>query len=73
MTQLDRPVVRKTSRAFMHYRKPLVLALQPGDTLAIRLLKHSKRVVVLDLHHLYFEGVRRQVAQEKAAKKRKTK
>ena len=34
------------------------------------MLKEHKRVVILDLHTLYFEGVRRQVAQEKKVGKK---
>jgi len=64
MTPLLRPIVRKTDRPFMHYRTPLVVALLPGDVISLRLLRH-KREVVFNLHTLYYQGLRAQVAAEK--------
>jgi hypothetical protein len=37
MTDLDRPVYRRTKLPFAHYRRRLVVALEPGDTIAMRL------------------------------------
>jgi hypothetical protein len=45
----------------MHYRTPLVVTLLPGDVISLRLLRH-KREVVFNLHTLYYQGVRAQVA-----------
>lgn len=67
MIELCKPIKRKTRTAFLHYRIPIVIELKPGDCLGLRLLRH-KREVVFNLHDLYFEGVRRQVAAEKRAK-----
>jgi hypothetical protein len=64
MTPLLKPIVRKTDRPFMHYRTPLVVTLLPGDVISLRLLRH-KREVVFNLHTLYYQGLRAQVAAEK--------
>lgn len=37
MTDLFRPVRRRTRDPFAHYRKRLVVSLEPGDVLAMRL------------------------------------
>jgi hypothetical protein len=64
MTRLLKPIVRKTDRPFMHYRTPLVVTLLPGDVFSLRLLRR-KREGVLNLHTLYYQGVRAQAAAEK--------
>ena len=68
MTRLLKAIVRKTGRAFMHLphvagRHPAQAGL-PGDVISLRLLRH-KREVVFNLHTLYYQGVRAQVAAEK--------
>jgi hypothetical protein len=73
MTPLLKPVERKTARPFMHYRTPVVVSLEPGDILRLRLLRH-RRSVIWNLHDLYYQGVRRDVAaakREKAKARRK--
>jgi hypothetical protein len=65
MIALLKTIRRKTHGAFMHYQTPIVVELKPGDCIGLRLLRH-KREVVLSLHELYFEAVRRQVAAEGA-------
>jgi len=70
MITLDKPIYRKTRRPFMHYKSPLVVSLQPGDLLAVRELRR-RRVIYLDLHSLYIDGLRRQIAAEKREKKKK--
>jgi hypothetical protein len=74
MIALLKPVRRKTAGAFLHYKTPIVVELKPGDCIGLRLLRH-KREVVLSLHDLYFQGVRRQVAAERKERlaKRRTK
>jgi hypothetical protein len=67
---LVKPIRRKTTERFMHYGTPIVVELKPGDCIGLRLLRH-KREVVLSLHELYFEGLNRQVAAERKARKRK--
>lgn len=37
MTDLHRPVTRRTRATFAHYRKRIVVRLEPGDILAVRL------------------------------------
>ena len=37
MTDLARPVRRRCREEFSHYRKRIVVALEPGDLLAMRL------------------------------------
>jgi hypothetical protein len=69
MIALLKPVRRKTCDKFMHYGTPIVVDLKLGDCIGLRLLRH-KREIVLSLHHLYFEGVRRQVAAERKARKK---
>jgi hypothetical protein len=69
MTILEKPITRKTKRNLMHYRHPLVVCLMDGDLLSLR--EHRcKRTVYLDLHGLYVEGLRRQIASEKREKKK---
>jgi hypothetical protein len=67
MIALVKPIRRKTTGRFMHYRTPIVVELKPGDCIGLRLLRH-KREVILSLHELYFDGVRRQVAAEQKAR-----
>jgi hypothetical protein len=56
----------------MHYKIPLVVSLQPGDLLAMRELRR-RRVVYLDLHSLYIDGLRRQLAAERREKQKRRK
>ena len=37
MTDLDNPVTRRTRLPFAHYRKRIVIILEPGDCVAMRL------------------------------------
>lgn len=37
MTELTRPVIRRGREPFAHYRRRIVVSLEPGDTLAMRL------------------------------------
>lgn len=37
MTNLEKPVKRRTRFPFAHYRKRIVVILEPGDTIAMRL------------------------------------
>ena len=39
MTDLKRPVVRRSRFPFGHYRKRIVMAFEPGDLVAMRLEK----------------------------------
>lgn len=54
----------------MHYKHPLVVTLLPGDMLSMR--EHRcKREIYIDLHALYVEALRRTIAAEKRAKKKR--
>jgi hypothetical protein len=70
MTTLEKPVVRKTKKNFMHYRHPLIVTLQREDLLAIREYR-CRRVVYIDLHSAYIDGLRRQVLAEKRERRKK--
>jgi hypothetical protein len=37
MTDLKKPIHRRTEREFAHYKKRIVVSLEPGDVLAMRL------------------------------------
>ena len=40
MANLVRPVTRRCTLPFLHYGKPLIVTLEPGDVLAMRLEGH---------------------------------
>ena len=40
MTDLEKTVRRRTRQPFAHYRKRIVVMLEPGDVLAMRLERH---------------------------------
>jgi hypothetical protein len=40
MTDLEKTVRRRTRLPFAHYRKRIVVMLEPGDVLAMRLERH---------------------------------
>ena len=37
MTDLERPIIRRSRSPFAHYRKRIVMAFEPGDVVAMRL------------------------------------
>jgi hypothetical protein len=37
MTDLERPVIRRSRFSFAHYHKRIVMAFEPGDVVAMRL------------------------------------
>ena len=51
MTDLARPVRRRCREEFSHYRKRIVVALEPGDLLAMRLerTRTTYRATVADV------------------------
>lgn len=57
MTDLERPVSRRSRAPFAHYRRRIVVILEPGDSLAMR-LERSRTVYRAPL-----ETVFRQLAQ----------
>jgi hypothetical protein len=42
MTDLQKPVRRRSRFPFAHYRKRIVVTLEPGDTIAMRLERARK-------------------------------
>lgn len=76
MTPLSKPVTRRALRPFMHYGKRLVVTLEPGDLLSLRLERDRSRVSI-PLAELYRQLIAREVAakraemqKERAAKRR---
>lgn len=67
MQVLSKPITRKTRNDFMYYGAPIVVTLLPGDAISLRLHRH-KAETIFCLHELYFDGIRRDVRKEKAAK-----
>jgi hypothetical protein len=57
MTELTRPVTRRTSRPFAHYRRRIVVMLEPGDTIAMRLerTRMTYRVPIATVFHQFVE------------------
>ena len=71
MITLHKAVVRETRRTFMYYGHPLIVTLLPGDVIAIR-EPRSKREVILDIHCVYIDGLRKIVRSETRTKKTKS-
>ncbi len=67
MTELDRPVRRRTRLPFAHYRKRIVIILEPGDVVAMR-LERSRTV-----HRAPISAVYRQLVEWRAAAIRREK
>ena len=42
MTNLSKPVTRRATLPFLHYGRHLIVTLEPGDVLAMRLLSFNK-------------------------------
>lgn len=71
MTPIKKEIRRKTVDSFMHYRKPVIVELVPGDVIRLRLLKQRvSSAVSIRVQDLYFELMRRRVAALKADKKK---
>ena len=43
MTELRKPIHRRTAEPFAHYRKRIVVTLEPGDVLTMRLERTRTR------------------------------
>jgi len=52
MTELNKPVCRRTCSMFAHYRKRIVVVLEPGDLLAMR-LERTRLVYRATLANVY--------------------
>jgi len=67
MTELERPVRRRTRSQFAHYRKRIVVILEPGDILAMR-LERSRTVFRATLAGVYRQLVEWHTAAERRRK-----
>ena len=61
MTELRKPIHRRTAAPFAHYRKRIVVTLEPGDVLTMRLERTRTR------YQAPLADVFRQLAQWHAA------
>lgn len=67
MTNLTRPVTRRGKFTFMHYEKRIVVTLEPGDVIAMR-LEGNRTVYRAPFSKVYVQLCRWFAASEKAAK-----
>jgi hypothetical protein len=65
MTNLEKTVKRRTREPFAHYRRRIVVILEPGDVLAMRLERH-RTIVRAPIANVY----RQLVAWNVEAKRR---
>jgi 2-hydroxychromene-2-carboxylate isomerase len=68
MTPLNRPVVRKTAYPYKHYRAPIVVKLQPGDYIVLRLARQRTEVSI-PITHLFDELLYRKARAIRAGKR----
>jgi hypothetical protein len=67
MISINKQLRRKTNSTFLHYRKPLVVELLPGDIIQLRLYgQRDSSAVAINISDLYYELVRRRVAARRA-------
>ena len=73
MTDLEKAVRRRTRFPFAHYRKHIVVTLEPGDILAMRLEKTRKlfRAPIAAVYRQLVEWHVAAVRREKKLKKRR--
>ncbi len=68
MTDLEKPVRRRTRAPFAHYRRRMVVILEPGDVLAMR-LERSRTVFRAPLAAVYRQLVQWHVEAERQRKR----
>jgi hypothetical protein len=68
MTELKNPVKRRTRFPFAHYRKRIVVILEPGDCVAIR-LERTRRLYRAPIPAVYRQLVEWHVAAERREKR----
>jgi hypothetical protein len=74
MTPIKKELRRSTVNPFLHYRKPVIVELVPGDVIRLRLLKQRVgSAVSIKVQDLYYELVKRKVALQKAEKRKQRK
>ncbi len=75
MTELNKKLARRSRAPFAHYRKRIVVILEPGDVLAMR-LERQRSVFRAPLANVYRQlaewhavAERRRLAEERKARK----
>lgn len=59
MTELGKPVRRRTRLPFAHYRRRIVVILEPGDVLAMR-LERTRTAYRAPIASVYLNALRRE-------------
>jgi hypothetical protein len=72
MTELKRRVCRRTRYPFAHYRRRLVVTLEPGDTLAMR-LERTRTTYRASLSAVYRQLVEWHVMAQRQQRRRERK
>jgi hypothetical protein len=68
---IKKEVKRKTIEPFLHYRKPIIVEIVPGDVIRLRLLKQREgSAVSIRIADLYYELLRRKAAAHRAEVKK---
>jgi hypothetical protein len=71
---IKKELKRKTVEPFLHYRKPIIVEIVPGDVIRLRLLKQRLgSAVSIRIADLYYELLRRRAAALKAERKKERK
>ena len=68
MTDLNKLVLRRTKLPFAHYRRRLVVALEPGDTIAMR-LERTRTIYRVPLSAVYRQLAEWHAMAERARRK----
>jgi hypothetical protein len=71
MTPIKKELRRRTVDPFLHYKRPVIIEIVPGDVIRLRLAKQkSTSAVSIRIQDLYFELVKRRVARLRAERKK---
>lgn len=69
MTNLEKPVRRRSRAPFAHYRRRIVITLEPGDVLAMR-LERTRTTYRAPFASVFQQLVEWQVAAERQQKRK---
>jgi len=69
MTDLEKPVSRRTRFPFAHYRKRIVVILEPGDCVAMR-LERTRRLFRAPIQAVYRQLVEWHVEAKRQEKRK---
>jgi hypothetical protein len=74
MTELHKPVRRRTRLPFAHYRRRIVVILEPGDVLAMRLERTRTlyRAPIASIYRLLVEWHVNAIRREKQKARKQT-